>query len=281
MPKGFDMAAHGLDRLKVAVYCGLVFASFSEAAPPIEDYLGADMRENIERVLGRDMVLLGYFSQYLSSNWKLYMENTRDPYHASLLHPFQATFRISRLSMDGGVKLSERGWHHISYAKAATDREEAQYNAADLHAIHEGYRLNDPSLLDQWPEYECGTTLAIQTIFPNLVMQQIVNTIALRLCLPKGPGEAELLWWVLGCADDSEEQRAMRLKQTNMIGPAGLISLEDGVVTGWVQRAVSPAPDACSVLEMGGTDVAPSEGSRATEASIRGFWNGYRNFMAL
>ncbi len=43
----------------------------------------------------------------------------------------------------------------------------------------------------------------------------------------------------------------MRVKQSNMIGPGGLISMEDGVVGGWVQRATRN-DHGTSLLEMGG-----------------------------
>ncbi|MGE0747179.1 MAG: Rieske 2Fe-2S domain-containing protein [Rhodospirillales bacterium] len=279
MPADFEMAQNGMRRLRVETLAGLVFATFSDAAPPLADYIGPEMLPNVERVVGRRMKVLGTYSQYMPNNWKLYMENVRDSYHASLLHLFQATFRINRLSMDGGIKLSDRGWHHISYSIGATDREEAEYSADKLRAVSNEYTLADPSLIDKWNEYPCGTTLAIQSIFPNFVVQQISNSIAVRLCLPKGPEACELLWWVLGTDDDTAEQRDIRIRQSNMIGPGGLISMEDGVVGGWVQRGTKGDKDKSSVLEMGGRTVEPSKESRATEVSIRGFWNGYRECM--
>ena len=41
----------------------------------ITDYVGAEMAENMERVLGRGMKILGTFNQHMPNNWKLYMEN--------------------------------------------------------------------------------------------------------------------------------------------------------------------------------------------------------------
>ncbi len=281
MPDDFDPAQFGLHRLRVETLHGLIFATFSDAALPLRDFLGADMWANLDRVLGRDMELLGTFKQYMPNNWKLYMENVRDSYHASILHMFQATFRINRLSMKGGIRLSDNGWHHISYSIAETDREEAQYNSKVLLSVKDGYLLSDPSLVASWREYDCGTTLAIQSTYPNFVVQQIYNSIALRLCLPKGPEECELMWWVLGSADDTAEQREARIKQSNMVGPGGLISMEDGVVGGWVQRGSKHDPDLTTIVEMGGRDVAPTEEGRATEVSIRGFWKGYRELMGV
>ena len=70
----------------------------------------------------------------------------------------------------------------------------------------------------------------------------------------------------------------MRLKQANLVGPAGFISMEDGCVGGFVQRGIAGAPDEQSVVQMGG-DTAESSESRVTEASIRGFWKAWRGLM--
>jgi len=281
MPDDFDQSKHGLQRLRTETYAGLIFATFSDTVAPLGDWLGEEMRENIDRVVGRGMVLLGTYSQYMPNNWKLYMENVRDSYHASILHMFQATFRINRLSMKGGIKLSDNGWHHISYSIAETDREEDQYDSKKLRAVKDGYSLADPTLVKGWREFDCGTTLAIQSVYPNFVVQQITNSLALRLCLPKGPEECELLWWVFGAPEDTDEQRDIRIKQSNMIGPGGVISMEDGVVGGWIQRGTRRDHDKTTIVEMGGRDVASSAEGRATEVSIRGFWRGYRDCMGI
>lgn len=281
MPEDFELGNFGLQNLKTYSYAGLIFASFSDDPVAFEAFLGHEMLENMERVVGRDMELLGTYTQYMPNNWKLYMENVRDSYHASILHMFQATFRMNRLSMKGGIKLSDNGWHHISYSVAETDREEHQYNSKTLLSVKDGYLLSDPRLVDMWREFDCGTTLAIQSTFPNFVVQQIYNSIALRLCVPRGPEECELMWWILGCADDTKEQRDVRVRQSNLVGPGGLISMEDGVVGGWVQRSSKQDPEKTTILEMGGRDVAPSEDGRTTEVSIRGFWKGFRDLMGV
>ena len=69
--------------------------------------------------------------------------------------------------------------------------------------------------------------------------------------------------------------------QGNLTGAAGLVSLEDGCINEFVQRGTRGSQDARAFLEMGGTEVASSIGSRATETAIRGFWKGYRGVMGL
>ena len=51
-------------------------------------------------------------------------------------------------------------------------------------------------------------------------------------------GQTELNWAILGFQDDDEKTTRMRLKQANLVGPAGYISMEDGAVGGFVQRAI-------------------------------------------
>jgi hypothetical protein len=72
----------------------------------------------------------------------------------------------------------------------------------------------------------------------------------------------------------------MRLKQSNMVGPAGYISMEDGAVGALVQRALPGAGDDSSIVMMGGMG-AESQPTRATETSVRGFWKAYRGLMGV
>jgi anthranilate 1,2-dioxygenase large subunit/terephthalate 1,2-dioxygenase oxygenase component alpha subunit len=120
--------------------------------------------------------------------------------------------------------------------------------------------------------------LQILSVFPGFVLQQIQNCLAVRQVIPRPGGRSELNWTYFGYADDTPEQRQIRLKQSNLIGPSGFISMEDGAVGGFVQRGIVGARDFEAVVEMGGQDANSAEG-RATEASVRGFWKAYRHHM--
>jgi anthranilate 1,2-dioxygenase large subunit/terephthalate 1,2-dioxygenase oxygenase component alpha subunit len=281
LPPDFDFAVHHLQRLRVEVLGGLVFATFSEAVAPLHDWLGARMTQHIERIFCRPIQLLGSYTQYMHNNWKLYVENVKDSYHASLLHLFFTTFKLNRLTMEGAVEVSDSGGHHISWSKMAADQSDGtEYEQGTLRAMQDDFRLADRRLLQTWPEFPDGVTHAIQTVFPNLVVQQIQNSLAVRLMVPKGVDACELQWLLFGYADDTPEQTEMRLVQSNLIGPAGLVSMEDGVVGSFIQRAITRDPDKAAVLEMGGRDVEQRT-SRVSEASIRGFWQAYRTIMHL
>jgi anthranilate 1,2-dioxygenase large subunit len=280
MPPDFTLADHGLRRLEVESFAGIVFGSFSEAMPSVERYLGPEIAGRVRRVMRKPVTVLGYNSQMLPNNWKIYVENNKDSYHASLLHAFFTTFRMNRLSQEGGIIVDDGGGHHVSYSKRATDRVSAEYDSTSLRAKREDYRLADPSILDGKDEFGDGITLQILTVFPAFVVQQIQNSLAVRQIVPRGVGQTELLWTYLGYADDDAEMLMTRQKQSNLVGPGGYISMEDGAVGGFIQRALSGAEDDTSVIEMGGREVG-SQDTRATETSVRGFWKVYRQLMGL
>src|SRR5204862_252222 len=144
----------------------------------------------------------------------------------------------------------------------------------------EDHGLKDPRFLESVDEIGDGITLQILSVFPNFVLQQIHNSIAVRLVLPKGPDETELQWTYIGFEDDDAVMTERRLQQANLVGPAGYVSMEDGAVGGFIQRAIPGAEEEASVIEMGGHEHAPQP-TRATEASVRGFWNAWRPRMGL
>lgn len=278
MPEDFKRDEHNLRKLKVEVFAGLVFGTFADDMPGVEAYLGLEIATSIRRVFNRPIKLLGYNNQVLKNNWKLYVENVKDPYHASILHLFFTTFRINRLSQSGGIVLDDAGGHHISYSKIDRGDTSRDYEAQGLRSAKEEFGLADASLLESPDEFGDGVTLQILTVFPNFVVQQIQNSLAVRQVVPKGVDRTELLWTYFGFADDDAKMDLLRLKQSNLVGPAGYISLEDGAVGEFVQRSLGVAGDDLTIVEMGGRTVETQD-TRATETSIRGFWKVYRELM--
>jgi anthranilate 1,2-dioxygenase large subunit len=282
MPDSFRLEDHGLKKLRTDQFAGLVFGTLSPETPPLAEYLGNLIGSHIGRVMRGKPKVLGTTSQILHNNWKLYFENVKDTYHASLLHTFFTTFRVSRLTNAGGVAIADSGAHHFSYTYGGKGADNATSDAAyaEIQSLHQDYRLKDPRFLDAVDEFGDGITLQILSVFPNFVLQQINNAIALRLILPKGPDKTELQWTYIGFEDDDSAMTERRLQQANLVGPAGYVSMEDGAVGGFVQRAIAGGEDSCSVIEMGGFNHV-SEESRTTEASVRGFWHAYRQMMGV
>jgi phenylpropionate dioxygenase-like ring-hydroxylating dioxygenase large terminal subunit len=279
MPPDFSIAGRHLRALRVAIFAGLVFGTFSDDTPDIETYLGPEITARIRRVMAKPIKLMGGVSQFLHSNWKIYADNLRDSYHASLLHMFFTTFKLNRLSMQGGIVVSENGGNHVSYSKMATDTN-LDYDAATLRAKQEDFGLEDKTMLNGRDEFGDGITLQILTVFPGFIMHQIQNSLAVRQILPKGVDETELNWTYFGFEDDDEAMRDIRLRQTNLVGPGGYISMEDGAVVNFVQRALPGGIGDASIVEMGGAGTQ-SQDTRVTESAVRGFWRVYRERMGI
>ncbi len=75
----------------------------------------------------------------------------------------------------------------------------------------------------------------MQTIWPNMVVQRELNTLGTRQIVPHGPNEFTMVWTMFGYADDSEAMTRHRLRQGNLMGPAGFLGLEDNEAMKFVQ----------------------------------------------
>src|SRR5690625_3307179 len=180
MPEGFCKNKLGPRKLRIETFCGLIFGSLDEDVPYLDEYLGDEVSSRIERVLNRPIEIIGTFTQELQNNWKLYAENVRDTYHASLLHTFFTTFGITRLTQEGGVIISENGGHHASATYSKTiDGSEQEYKKQEIRTQNTELEIKDLSILDSQDEFQDGIVLQILSVFPGFVLQQIHNSIAI------------------------------------------------------------------------------------------------------
>ena len=92
MPKGykdFDKGDYTLVNLRVESYRGLIFATFNQDAPPLEEFLGR-ARPWIDLFLkqggGYPVKVLGEHKFTFPGNWKIQLENTTDAYHFPIVH---------------------------------------------------------------------------------------------------------------------------------------------------------------------------------------------------
>jgi salicylate 5-hydroxylase large subunit len=279
MPEDFQMADHGMRKLKAHVHNGVIFASFNQRMPPFSEYLGEKMRYYFERVFdGRKLRLLGRSRQKIACNWKLVFENIKDPYHATLLHVFLVTFGLFRADQKSKVEMDDAGMHSALVSRRGEQK--ASESTADMSNFKADYSLQDPSLLANRREFKDENTVVMQTIFPNLIVQQQTNTLALRQILTKGPGHFELVWDFFGYEDDDEVMTGYRLKQANLMGPSGLVSIDDAEAMEMAQRGCERHSEEFAVMEMGGREWR-DEDHMVTETAIRAFYNYYRQLMGF
>ncbi|MEA2978928.1 MAG: salicylate 5-hydroxylase large subunit [Alphaproteobacteria bacterium] len=279
MPGDFKNSEHSLPKLKVAERNGAVFATFDERTQPLAEYLGDEMLAYFDRVFdGRKLNILGYSRQLIPSNWKLMFENIKDPYHASLLHVFLVSFGLFRVDQPTKGIMDSTGRHSV-YASMRGEQK-ATEATRDMRNMISDLKLNDARILDPVREFPGDVTVAMQTLWPNLIVQQQSNTLATRQIIPRGPGQHELVWTYFGYETDDEAMRIRRLRQANLMGPSGFVSMDDSEVLQFNQDGVKRYPDDHGVVEMGGRDTENTDHG-VTESAIRAFYKYYAQVMEL
>jgi anthranilate 1,2-dioxygenase large subunit len=282
LDRGFDMAAHGLRRLRVATESGAIFGTLADDAEPLAAFLGEPIVAELRRILERPVRVLGYTRQRIRANWKLYAENTRDNYHASLLHEFLVTFGLDRATQVGGVRMDGRHRHNITWAEADSDTAEAARSAYNGANIRNDYlTLRAPELVEFRREREDNLNLIITSIFPGAVIAVISNSLAIRQIRPRGVDEVEVRQTLLGYRDDTPDMALHRLHQANLVGPAGLVSMEDGEAIELAHRASRPDRDRMTVIELGGGGVISDRDYRVNDVPVRGFWSYYAELLGI
>ena len=90
-----------------------------------------------------------------------------------------------------------------------------------------------------------------------------------------------LIWTFFGFEDDDAEMNDLRLRQSNLMGPAGYVTLDDAEVLEFSQLGVANAAgDDTAFLELGGREIEPGD-HLVTESPIRGFYHRYRQIMGF
>jgi salicylate 5-hydroxylase large subunit len=292
MPQDFNRADHGLRKLRTAVLHGVIFACFDHSVPDIEHYIGPEILPWFERTFrDRQLKLLGYNRQRINGNWKLMMENIKDPYHPGLLHTWFVTFGLFRADQTTSRMVID---HTGKHAVMLNRRNQATSNAvtAGVDSYRPSMRLHDPRLLDiieeTWwtiPDPNDSTctinpTNCMQTLFPSLIIQQQINSLSTRQIVPKGPGQFEFTWTHFGFSDDSDDMTLRRLRQANLFGPAGFVSADDGEVLELSQHGFCQQGKDGEVLALlDGHDQGIMTEHMVTETLIRGMYRYYRSVM--
>jgi salicylate 5-hydroxylase large subunit len=281
MPEDFKRSDHGLKALELTTRGGVIFASLGDPKESLEDYLGPKMIRWFDRVFdGRRLRVLGTSRQRIPANWKLMFENIKDPYHASLLHVFLVSFGLFRADNPSATEMDETGRHSVltSCRSAAKEASTPNQATAEMASFRADLKLKDEKLLDIVKEFDGPETVVMQTIWPNLIVQQQANTLATRQIVPRAPDSFDLIWTFFGYADDDEAMCARRLRHANLMGPAGFVSMDDSEVMDAAQRGIAADSSGDAVVEMGGRGTEDQD-HIVTETAIRAFYAYYRKVM--
>ena len=283
MPADFTLEDRSLTKLLVHVRNGVVFASFSHAVEPFPDYLGPDVLSYFDRTFdGRKLIVYGYSRQRIPGNWKLMMENIKDPYHPGLLHTWFVTFGLWRADNQSKLKMDAKGRHAcmISRRSEAASPDAASKDVTQgVTSFRENMKLNDMRLLDIVREPWWGEpTVCMTTVFPSVILQQQVNSLSTRQIIPVGPEKFDFVWTHFGFEGDNDEMVERRLRQANLFGPAGFVSADDGEVIESSQEGFRQDQQFTALCELGGTTIGNTD-HMISETLIRGMYRYWREVM--
>jgi PAH dioxygenase large subunit len=231
----FQRSGHGLRRARVGVFQGLVFATWNEDAPSLDDYLG-DFGWYLQALFGRASAgweVIGEPLRWISrTNWKISVENFgMDSLHLGSLH-------------ENSIRLGIFG---------ATDQQPTAITSvcAGGHGI-EATKLIDPAGArsypgypeELWPEFEENLSASAAwyasnnlvckgNVFPNLGFIDLfhdytgdpstppaVAATMLRLVHPTGPYRSEVSMWILVPRDADEQWK--RWSQDSLVRTLGV-----------------------------------------------------------
>jgi anthranilate 1,2-dioxygenase large subunit len=255
----FKPGEHSLPRGRTAVIGGLVFASLHPSPPPIEEYLGPTIAAALGRLFGSPALrYYGVQRAELQCNWKVYVENIYDSYHAVTLHK---AFRLMRLRKPAPQLLDEaiaKYGHYISEFEADFPGESGLANPQLFHTLT---RENNAHF--------------IGNVFPAAQIVGQLDVLAIRAVVPRGPLATEVHFHCFGYHGDDAATEEHRLWQSsNVFGPQGIVNLEDVSALARMQEAIhgrSPHLDRLATRRF------PER--RADEKALDMFYGTYRRLL--
>nr|WP_269102516.1 Rieske 2Fe-2S domain-containing protein [Mangrovicoccus ximenensis] len=282
MGPDFNPENHGVRKLKVTQRNGAVFASFSEEVECFEDYMGEEMLTDFDTVFsGRKLKVLGHYRHTLMGNWKLYPENLKDPYHATLLHTFLVTFGLLVAGNKSAMIVDPRGRHSTMASAKSDGATVSAENKAEMRAYRDGMVLEDPRLMTFFEEFDSPWSVTMQVVWPGLIVQREMNTLGVRQIVPNGPNEFTMVWTMFGYEDDDEEMTRHRLRQGNLMGPAGFLGLEDNEAIKFVQDGMLNSTGGEHLVALDPEVPAGTSTTLISEAAIRAMYRHWRQEMGL
>ncbi len=281
MPPGFNSAERGLRAFGVARRRGVIFATACLDLEPIEDYLGAEILREFDIIFdGTELTLLGVHRNTLPGNWKLYQENLKDPYHATLLHTYLTTFGLFVTSNESHILVDPVGRHSALLSRRPAGRPPvADDDKNQIAAFKQTMTLNDPRVIEFVREFDSNWSGAAMTIWPNMTALRQTNILNTRQIVPRGPNELMMIWTVFGRKSDTEEMTRHRLRQNNIFGPGGFLGIEDNEALKFLQDGLRRSLPRDGLAALGDDDESPD--IIITERAIRAMYRYYREVMGF
>jgi phenylpropionate dioxygenase-like ring-hydroxylating dioxygenase large terminal subunit len=263
-PSTFRKEDHGLRAFRSAEYLGIIFVTANAQTPALQTWLD-DTKPYFANAIGDGRLrFLGYQKTLFDTNWKSYCDN--EGYHGPLLH---TALRLLQFPKAEGVQFMTRNAHKV--------------NNSHFPKAQQSDFLNDFSLLDGRDPLIPPQNTVI-SLFPMSLIVRNLDALTLRYAFPVGPERTEVHYAYFGHESDDEALTQHRIRQgSNLAGPSGFITLEDGAVFNR-QQIGSHTPGTIAFqkgVKDGSAMVAPCQLARSDEAGNLIRWERYRALMGF
>jgi ethylbenzene dioxygenase alpha subunit len=229
-----DKQSCGLKQVaQIDSYKGLIFATFDEEAPSLDQYLG-DFRWYLDMLLdneeGGTELIGGCINSVIDANWKFGVENfIGDAYHAGWTHDSGAR------AMNNGEPFPPVDMNNSYHASInGHGWEFGMEGVGDIGLlgrprVMEYYNDIRPKMAERLGEVRSKIfgSVASSSVFPNMSFLPGIHTI--RTWLPKGPTQLELRTWVIVNKNMPAEIKDDITKGVMCtFGPGGSFEMDDG-----------------------------------------------------
>jgi phenylpropionate dioxygenase-like ring-hydroxylating dioxygenase large terminal subunit len=268
-PGGLRKEDTGLVPVRVGTIHRLVFVCLDEDTPSLADYLGDVAEELRDPFSSPDLQVEVMWTKTLRANWKMQPENSRDGYHATLLHK-----RLRGVSPPRPFQLYPGG-HAVQHLGL-------DYEKGRQSGTLDGILLEQPELIEQFMAYPLpGLTREnpsrIVTLFPEVLFAIRYSVIIMERQVALSPGETLLETRCAYLKSDSEAVKDIRRKHWMMYWAQDAGNLcEDWAAWEAQQRGVQSIGARYSLIARG---EAAEQGLRGDDNRIRSFWKEWRHCM--
>ena len=292
LPKGykdFDKSEYGLIQLRVESYNGLIFATFNEDAPPLDEFLGR-AKPWIDLFMkqggGFPVKALGEHKFNFPGNWKIQLENTTDAYHFPVVHKSflssldgDTSELFSFMNAGGYVEDLGNGHAVMVMIPELVDLEE------NLDApIPERFAELAEELRKDYSDEEVRRIVRAVTgsgfnmnLFPNLSCSMAF----FRVLRPLAVNETEVRHIAIGMEGGPPAANRMRLRlHEHFQGPMGFGTTDDAEAWERVQRGAQAGEDKAWIMLNRGEDKTPSNAGDVTaETGMRAAYQMWKRMM--
>ncbi|WEH12923.1 aromatic ring-hydroxylating dioxygenase subunit alpha [Streptomyces sp. VNUA24] len=240
-----DKSKWGLHRARVALYKGLIFATFDTSLPPLEEFLGdftwlLDM--SLDPRPGGVEVAGGFLRWNIRTNWKFGAENSGgDLYHGGTTHRSAVDIGHRAIAtgkndpkhatdeeLDPGGTMTSSFGHGVNWSDRRPEPEGGAHVPPDETPLARYLRENRELTRQHLGDFRSRTIRRFNAnIFPNAGFHSSAQTI--HIFHPRGPGRSEV--WLIPLVDKAAPQDVkdwVRRHTDSHFGPGGFFEEDDG-----------------------------------------------------